>query len=165
MMKTERLKKLGKYFWMGVAIYAAVKVLLVVFVLLSITGCSAPNKEHKEKLACFGSDCLKLDIADSDAKRTMGLMNRDMILEDEGMFFVFDSPAMYKFWMKNMKFSIDMIWLNENYTVTHIDKAVMPCSTEPCETYSPDTPAKYVVEVKAGIADKLNIEVGDKAEI
>lgn len=111
--------------------------------------------------------CFNVSIADSPFKRQIGLMFRDTLAQNEGMFFVFDEPGQYGFWMKNTYFPLDIIWIDENMRVVFIAKNVQPCleteqEDKECETYSPDRYAKYVLELNSGLSDKFGITVGKK---
>jgi len=77
---------------------------------------------------------------------------------NEGMLFVFSKPIEPAFWMKNMFFPIDIIWIDSTRTVVGITKKISP-STFP-ETFYPPSPVKYVLEVNAGQAEANNIVEG-----
>jgi uncharacterized membrane protein (UPF0127 family) len=89
-----------------------------------------------------------------------GLSSKISLKENEGMLFVLNPSSRRGFWMKDMKFSIDVIWLNENKEVIHIKKRLEPCVSN-CPVYYPDRESKYVLETVAGFADKQNLKVGD----
>jgi uncharacterized protein len=106
---------------------------------------------------------LDLDIADTPALQERGLGGRDGLAVDHGMVFPYSSPSQRCFWMKGMRFSIDIIWLDANKKVGHIEKDLSP-DTYP-QSYCPEVAAQYVVELQAGAADKLGIADGDKLEL
>ena len=89
-----------------------------------------------------------------------GLSIKSSLKENEGMLFVLNSYSRRGFWMKDMKFPIDVIWLNENKKIIHIKKSLEPCVSN-CPVYFPDQDSKYVLETVAGFADKQNLKVGD----
>lgn len=103
---------------------------------------------------------LDAEIADDSAKIQRGLMFREMLPENRGMLFIFDEERKYQFWMMNMKFNIDMIWLDANGKVVHIVEDAEPCidaaHTSLC-TFSPDEPARYVLEVNSGFVQRYGI--------
>jgi len=80
------------------------------------------------------------------------------------MLFVFQQPGRYGFWMIGMKFPIDIIWLDSNGTVTHIEHSLAPCPPNPlnlfCPTYSPERDSLYVLETVAGFSNKHNVNPG-----
>lgn len=80
--------------------------------------------------------------------------------QDQGMLFVFNAPDTVCFWMKDMRFSLDIIWLDAQKEVVHIEKNVSP-ETFP-KTYCPDKPAQYVIELNAGEAARNHLVAGHR---
>lgn len=97
-----------------------------------------------------------IELADTPEKRVKGLSNRTSLDENQGMLFVFESPAIECFWMKDMKFSIDILWFDENRKLIHKQANLTP-ETYPA-SYCPPTPAKYVLELAAGRLEKLDLD-------
>lgn len=102
------------------------------------------------------------DLAKTEEERTQGLMFRNTLNDDQGMLFVFEQEEFYSFWMKNMNFAIDILWLDRQKRIVHLEQNVPPCKKEPCPTYAPDLPAKYVLELKAGSIEKRKLEMYDR---
>ena len=102
---------------------------------------------------------LRAEIADNEDSRRKGLADRLGIEDNYAMLFVFDSIDRHQMWMKDMKFSVDIIWMNEKKCIVHVQHNVKP-DAEPYEKYKPPVPAKYVLEVKAGIAKRASATVG-----
>jgi len=96
----------------------------------------------------------------SDEDRQMGLMFRPSLSLDKGMLFIFEEPAFHTIWMKNCKFPIDIVWLDDDKKVVHLAESVPPCTAEPCPVYSPLRKASYVVELNAGQARREKAVVG-----
>lgn len=96
----------------------------------------------------------ELEVAQSQAEREKGLMNRESLEKNKGMLFVFDAPRAHGFWMKNTLIPLDIIWLSKNQQVIHYVQA-QPCTTQNCTVYkpSPTAQAAYVVELNAGTFD------------
>jgi uncharacterized membrane protein (UPF0127 family) len=103
-----------------------------------------------------------VEIAQTSAQLQTGLMNRENLQENTGMLFIFKSEDRHSFWMKNMSFPIDIIWINANLKVVDITREAQTCRIEPCPAYTPSAPAKYVLEVPAGFAQKNLIETGQR---
>lgn len=108
---------------------------------------------------------IPVEVANTDIQRREGLSDRDSLPEGKGMFFEFaQKDVRPPFWMKDMKFAIDIIWINDS-EIVQIDKNVQP--PEPGTTddklifYLPDQPIDYVLEVNTGFAEEHNIKVGD----
>lgn len=98
------------------------------------------------------------EIARSGKEQTRGLSGRDCLVEGRAMLFPYERPGDYCYWMKEMNFAIDMIWLDDEKEVVTIKSKVSP-ETYP-ESFCPDRPAQYVVEVPAGTADELQLVTG-----
>jgi len=107
---------------------------------------------------------ISLEVARTPTEQATGLMHRDTIADDRGMLFVFEPARPVGFWMKNVRFPLDMIFL-ENGQVKAIAPAVPPCQSEPCPTYGPETPVNQVIELRGGRAAELGIRVGDRLDI
>lgn len=99
---------------------------------------------------------LVADVASTGEQRGKGLAIKDTLAENESMLFVFPEPDDYRFWMKDMKFPIDIIWLDDDGEVIHIEHSLQPCGEE-CPTYGPDGNALYVLETVAGFAQEHNV--------
>jgi uncharacterized membrane protein (UPF0127 family) len=107
---------------------------------------------------------IKVDLALTPSEQEQGLSGRTELKENTGMLFVFPQPGKYGFWMKDMNFPIDMIWLGEDFRVVYIKKNASPLLYP--EVYGPgpnDANAEYVLEVVNGFSDKNNLKVGDSA--
>ena len=99
-----------------------------------------------------------VELAITPEDRQRGLMERDLLEKDNGMLFVFSEEDAYSFWMKNMKISLDIIWINADGNVVYFVEDAPPCVQSPCQTYSPNADALYVLEVNPGVIDVLGIE-------
>lgn len=105
-----------------------------------------------------------IEVADTAAKREKGLGERDALDPDRGMYFPFASEQYWVFWMKGMRFPIDIIWIREG-KVVDIAASVPPPKGLPLETYSPAHPADAVLELNAGTAAEIGLEPGDVVEL
>jgi len=105
------------------------------------------------------------DVAATNDQRSKGLAIKDHLNENESMLFVFSTARDQAFWMKDMKFPIDIIWMDANKTVVHVEHSLEPCPVIGfCKTYSPGTNSLYVLETVAGFADKHRVHKGTKIE-
>jgi len=107
---------------------------------------------------------IKAELALDAAARARGVMFRDRMDEDQGMLFVFEREELNSFWMLNVKFPIDILWLDANRRVVHIEQAVPPCPKEPCPSYPTPKPALYVLELKSGVSAAHKIKLYDRME-
>lgn len=104
---------------------------------------------------------IEVDIASSDVERARGLSGRVSLGDNSGMLFVFDKPSRNMFWMKDMNFPIDIIWLDENKKIIYIKENLSP-KTYP-EVFGPEVLSMYVLEVNSNFTKKYNIKIGDIA--
>lgn len=105
-----------------------------------------------------------VEIATSSVAIQKGLSGRPALDRNRGMIFIFDRPDYYRFWMPDMRFPIDIIWINGEEIVVGITKNILPeTNMAKPRFYTPKEPARYILEVNAGFADDKNIKIGDKA--
>lgn len=109
-----------------------------------------------------GNSVLSVLIADSSRARRQGLSLRDGLLENEGMLFVFEKSEPHSFWMKNMKFPLDIIWFSEDRNVVDIAENAPAEGNDPRVIYKPKRPALYALEVVAGWARNHNVVSGTR---
>ena len=114
-------------------------------------------------IVALGGAKVNVVLARTRTEIEQGLSGRDPLARNEGMLFVFDKDDTYAFWMKDMKFSIDIIWLAVNGTVVDLAENVSP-STYP-QSFRPKVPARFVLEVPAGFAREYMVRVGDVAKL
>jgi len=115
--------------------------------------------EYKKGEIKTGSITLPVDIADDSCKQTLGLSGKAS-LNNDGMLFIFENAGNYGFWMKDMNFPLDIIWINSNFEIVGIEKDLYP-ETFP-KLFGQNYFAKYVLEISAGNSQKNNINIGDK---
>ena len=104
-------------------------------------------------------------IADEPKEREAGLADYPSLPLGEGMLFVFDKSASYVFWMKNVEFAIDIIWIDETKKIVDIAPNVPPepnKNEKELTRYKPKGDAKYVLEINAGLSALHNLQVGDQ---
>ncbi len=102
-----------------------------------------------------------VEVADTEEKKERGLGRRDALQPDRGMYFPFPSASRWVFWMKDMRFPIDIVWIRDG-TVIDIDAFVPVSQSEDLETYSPVEPADAVLELNAGAVEDLGVRIGDQ---
>jgi len=101
-------------------------------------------------------------VATSLEDRQQGLSGVESLADDAGMLFVFPNIGQHGIWMRDMKFPLDIVWLDETGKVIHVvEKAPVQEEGEELLVYQSELPAKYVLEVTAGMAKSAGIEVGD----
>ena len=105
---------------------------------------------------------LNAEVMVRDEDRVMGVMFRSSLPQDRGLLFVFEQLDFHGIWMKNCRFPIDILWLDEDRKVVHLEEAVPPCKADPCRVYVPLRRAAYVVEINAGQARREKAAVGSR---
>jgi len=102
-------------------------------------------------------------IADSPEKRMKGLMHYESLPQDQGMLFSFNGPSEARFWMKNVKIPLDIIFISEDLRIMQIHKNAQPCKSDPCKIYpSGKNPVWYAFEINGGLSKKYGIKEGMK---
>jgi uncharacterized membrane protein (UPF0127 family) len=131
----------------------AVVIAIVVLITLSL---ALPRTETLS----VNSQQYTLQIAQTVAEQNKGLGDRSSLGKYDGMLFVFSTPNIECFWMKNTEFPLDMVWISSNKTVEYIQTNVQPDSYP--ETYCPTVFAKYVIELNAGAVKNADITIGQQ---
>lgn len=105
-----------------------------------------------------------VELAVTNAEKEKGLGDRTELAADHGMLFVYDHPEQYRFWMKGMRFPIDILWI-ENKKIVDISANVQVASGSSLPTYAPKLPVSQILELNAGTVDRLGIQLGDTVTI
>lgn len=141
------------------------KIILVLgFVLaLSIIFLIIFSHQSYKASVRVGGKTFLVEVADTNKLLEKGLSGHGPLKDNEGMLFVFKTPDKYGFWMKEMLFPLDIIWVSQDFKIVHIEKSLLP-ETYP-KIFYPTSSALYVLEVSAGEADLLKIKTGDSVQI
>ncbi len=107
---------------------------------------------------------IEVEVADTFLAREKGLSGREKLEENKGMLFVFEIKDFHSFWMKEMKFPIDIIWIS-NDRIVDIAHNVPTVAGEFLKTYKPKEPVNFVLEVNAGFSERHGLKAGDRVEI
>lgn len=114
--------------------------------------------------AKIGDTVINLEVARTIPEQSKGLMYRPELPPDRGMLFPFNPPQPVSFWMKNCLIALDMIFLRQGEVIGITDN-VPPCEIEPCPVYPSPGPVDAVLEIGAGQAAVLGLQVGDRIQI
>lgn len=139
------------------------KVFILIFIFF-LNYLSRASGQETFNTACVKDICVQAEVVDTDVARERGLMFRENIPEGRGMLFVFAAEGRHGFWMKNMKFPIDIIWIDKKKRVVDIKPNLSPCQ-DVCEIFEPHAKALYALEVETGFCRRNKIEIGDKVSI
>ena len=133
--------------------------LLPILIISALFLISCSPKDYSPHVL-VGDAKVTVDLANTPELRAAGLMYQERLGEDRGMLFLFDAPGKYKFWMKDTRIALDIIFIDKDKKVVDILQAD-PCTEKPCPLYTPTTPVLYALEVDKGYAAEYNIHKGD----
>jgi len=135
------------------------KILILLLILVLFLGVFQKKKQSQ---VCFGDYCFGVEISKSPIQKAKGLMFRDKLEENQGMLFVFEAEKKHSFWMKNVSFPLDIIWLGANKKVVFVSHDAQPCKDLKCLAIQPTTNAKYILEINGGLANKIGLKIGSQ---
>ncbi len=142
------------------------KVSLGLLLLLAIMQAAASELPKWAVAVMPSGDEFNVEVARTAEERARGYMFREHVGPKEGMLFLFDRPGRHGFWMKNCKVSLDIIWLDENWSIAHIAHDQPPCpDAGDCPSIVPMKAGRYVLEIAAGGARKQKLELGQRLVI
>lgn len=148
---------------MGKNLRLIVPVLVLAVVVVAVFVAAGQPKSgdctavyRNDEAVKISSSVIQTEVTQSKQEQQKGLSGRDCIGDNQGMLFTFEKPGFYSFWMKDMKFPIDIIWIGPDKKVVGIEKKVEP-STYPDSFINKDKPAQYVLEIQAGQTDAFGI--------
>lgn len=135
-------------------------IIILAIILAGVAGLFFYTKPKKGSV-CLNNYCFQVEIAKSPIELARGLMFRKSLNENKGMLFVFEKEGNYPFWMKNTSISLDIIWINADNKIVFISENNLPCGNNSCSSINPNQNAKYVLEINAGLSEKLELKTGD----
>lgn len=123
------------------------------------------NQTQDQKQIKINDNTIAIEVADTSSKRNKGLSGRDSLASSSGMLFVFQEEKKYRFWMKDMKFPLDFIFISKS-KVVDIIKNVQPSPSDMKDSdlpvYEPISAIDMLLEVNSGFTDSHNIKAGDQ---
>lgn len=132
-------------------------ILLIAFVMFLYVIPKTPT-------AKINGHAFSLFLAKTSEEQEIGLAKYNKIEQNQGMLFLFAKADNYSFWMKNMKFPIDIIFI-ENNEVVYIFPNVPVSTNDNLPVYTTKTKANKVLEINAGLAKKYGIKIGTEVRI
>lgn len=141
-------------------------LLTIVIVLVTVEFFVSEKKVGQSSFVQIDGTRINVEIADTDALRERGLSGRESLGEKDGMLFVFPEKGTYGFWMKDMRFPIDIVWIS-NGNIVGVEKNIDPQIGAPIQKlkiYYPPQEVDVILEVTAGRSDNLGIKTGDEIE-
>ena len=132
------------------------RYLLCILMLTACAACASGGPSVE-----LGGKRFGVEIVETQEKQALGLMFRDSMPADHGMLFIFPAEAPRSFWMKNTRIPLDIMYFDKNLKLVSISADTPPCRVSRCPSYPSISPAKYVLELNAGIALELGVGLGD----
>lgn len=131
-------------------------------VLVTSSACSSAGNPQLDRgtVTMPNGTVYSVEIPRTPEARERGLMFRESLAPRTGMLFVFDTTAQHAFWMKNCLIPLDLIWLDETKRVVAVLPDTPPCKADPCPIYQVAVPARYVLEVAGGAAQREGVAAG-----
>lgn len=157
------LKFLVKTFIAVIVVGAVILTLIKLDVFGSISDVSAGIFKYDRTYGELAHTGVDLYVADEEETRVRGLGGFSSIRENQGMLFVFDDIGKHGFWMKDMNFPIDIMWMDEYYKIIYIEENVKPESYP--KIYGANVDSKYVLEVNAGFVEENDVVRGDILQV
>jgi len=143
-----------KYIYLAILV-GVLAVAAIVTALLART-----PKQTPTNYVSINGRTVAVEIADTPASQSRGLSNHPPLAENQGMLFIFPDRQTRTFWMKEMLFPLDIIWLDGN-RIVKISANLPAEGVSPSKIYSSDSPVNYVLEVNAGWADRAGVKIGE----
>lgn len=135
------------------------KIFVIAVLIFSIILYVYLQNKHKCREIKIREFSACVAISDTETQRELGLSGTQPLSDNEGMLFVFQNPDTYGFWMKDMNYPLDIIWIDKHKTIVKIFDEVSPNSYP--KIFYPDDPSLYVLEVKSGTSKKFFLNKGD----
>jgi uncharacterized protein len=124
---------------------------------LLLAGCASGSGLWVE----LGGERYAVEVADDNAERARGLMFRDLLDEGHGMLFIHEREEPQAYWMKNTRIPLDILYFDNERALVSQQRDVPPCSAgNACPSYPSRAPARYVLELNAGEAARLDLHDG-----
>lgn len=120
-----------------------------------------PSMGFAASQVCDGKSCVDVEVVSKLEDMERGLMYRASLAANNGMLFVFNTESKQQFWMKNMHFNLDMLWIDADKKIVYISHDVPACTNDPCPIYAPDVMSQYVLEVNTGYTNAHQWKPGD----
>ncbi len=131
--------------------------LFALFIVTSAVFAAPPTGSH----VVLAGHSFSVEIAATDAARERGLMYRTHLAAGHGMLFVYSNAQLRYFWMKHTLIPLDILFFDAQRRLINVSADTPPCKMNPCPSYSSAAPAKYVLELKAGVAGSFGIQPGN----
>jgi uncharacterized membrane protein (UPF0127 family) len=134
--------------------------LFLIFLVFGICPVGAATPQ-----VCHLDDCVSVEVVSKPADMERGLMYRTSLEQNKGMLFVFTFDDRHQFWMKNMHFNLDLLWISFDGRIVYITQNIPACTGDHCPVYTPDQSARYVLELNSGYTASHHWKLGDEISL
>lgn len=134
----------------------------------SVAGVMTDIMQSRREVYLFttsGMHSVYVEEASSAEEKRRGLMYRESLCEECGMLFLYEEDVSGGYWMKNCKIPLDIIFVSEDKEVVDFKADFQPCISDPCPSYRPSSPYRYVLEVNGGWVLRHDLEIGDDVSL
>lgn len=131
--------------------------------MLTASQCSLPAKSRANLLihTADGNIPVQVEIANTPEELAKGLMDHPSLEAGEGMLFLFPQEQQLSFWMKNVEYPLDVLYIDKYFSIQEI-LTMSQCTKDPCPVYFSEKPNQYALELPAGFAETRGIAVNDR---
>lgn len=152
---------------LGILVVIFLVILGVVFVNVVSNNAHIPFLSSQPKSSVtIDNHTFKVKVANTQQEKEIGLSGTTSLPQDQGMLFPFDKADYYAFWMRNMKYPLDIIYIANKKIVSIANNVPAPTnSSAPLSVYKPSQPADTVLEINGGISNKYGFKVGDNVSL
>jgi len=141
------------------------KTVIVIIVVLILTSLFLYRRGTSSQKITINDTTIFVELAKSPQEKQKGLSGTRALPEDHGMLFVFEDNSIPSFWMKDMRFSLDFIWISNRKVVQISENVLPPDASHPVPTtITPDQPVDHVLEVTAGFVKNHAININDEVD-
>jgi uncharacterized membrane protein (UPF0127 family) len=142
------------------------KFMLLTFLIVIVAFFSLLKHKAPGNTVSINNKTFNIEIAKTQAQQEVGLSKYEKVEDNFGMYFLFDKPDYYKFWMQDMKFPIDIIYIYKNEIVEIFKNVQNPHNNiDPLTIYKPAHVADSVFEINAGLSDRYGFKNGEHVQI
>jgi uncharacterized membrane protein (UPF0127 family) len=145
-----------------IVLIAITGVAILLFSLQSSLRVSSPAGGRSNVL--IDGQEVSVTIAQTMEEQRQGLSGTPELRESTGMLFIYNQHTIPQFWMKDMNYPIDIIWIKDNRVVGFVENAPVPIPDQELPRYHPDEPINYVLEVPAGFVARYGTRIGSAFE-
>jgi len=139
--------------------------IFILIVTASILIYLKTKPQNQNPKLTINNTTISVEIKDTPETKKQGLSNREKLPQNQGVLFIFNQPAQYGFWMKDMLFNLDFIWIKDNKVVDLTENVPAPKNNQPPVSLKPKSPVNKVLEVNAGFIQKHHIKINNLVKL